>query len=71
MMSPDEPEPDRPNPPQMEPEREADRPGGKTALGQIRSTITREIVRLQAEYYGQGPTRATDLHRPRPRGRRP
>ena len=28
------------------------------SLGQMRSTISTEIVRLQAEYYGQGPTRA-------------
>ena len=27
-------------------------------LGDIRATISREIVRLQAEYYGKGPTRA-------------
>jgi len=28
------------------------------ALGEIRATISREIVRLQAEYYGKGPTKA-------------
>jgi uncharacterized protein YbcI len=38
-------------------ERTADPHEGQP-LGQARSTITREIVRLQAEYYGQGPTRA-------------
>ncbi len=27
-------------------------------LGGIRATISRDIVRLQAEYYGKGPTRA-------------
>jgi uncharacterized protein YbcI len=27
-------------------------------LGEIRARISREIVRLQAEYYGKGPTRA-------------
>src|SRR5688572_18026387 len=28
------------------------------SLGEIRATISREMVRLQAEYYGKGPTRA-------------
>jgi uncharacterized protein YbcI len=28
------------------------------ALGEMRAMISREIVRLQAEYYGKGPTRA-------------
>src|SRR5215213_10760440 len=28
------------------------------ALGEIRSAISTEIVRLQAEYYGKGPTKA-------------
>jgi uncharacterized protein YbcI len=28
------------------------------ALGEMRATISREIVRLQAEYYGKGPTKA-------------
>src|SRR5215217_5206310 len=28
------------------------------ALGEIRATISNEIVRLQAEYYGKGPTKA-------------
>jgi uncharacterized protein YbcI len=28
------------------------------SLGEIRSMISSEIVRLQAEYYGKGPTRA-------------
>jgi uncharacterized protein YbcI len=37
---------------------EAGRPSGQRSLGDIKTTITREIVRLQAEYYGQGPTRA-------------
>jgi uncharacterized protein YbcI len=43
---------------------ESDRPkdakhrSGERSLGEIKATITREIVRLQAEYYGQGPTRA-------------
>jgi uncharacterized protein YbcI len=32
--------------------------GEHKALGEIRATISREIVRLQAEYYGKGPTRA-------------
>jgi uncharacterized protein YbcI len=32
--------------------------GEQKALGQVRATISREIVRLQAEYYGKGPTRA-------------
>src|SRR3954447_21798943 len=28
------------------------------SLGEIRAAISREMVRLQAEYYGKGPTRA-------------
>ena len=32
--------------------------GEHKALGEIRATILREIVRLQAEYYGKGPTKA-------------
>ena len=32
--------------------------GEQKALGEIRATISREIVRLQAEYYGKGPTQA-------------
>ena len=32
--------------------------GEQNALGEIRATISREIVRLQAEYYGKGPTKA-------------
>ena len=32
--------------------------GEQKALGEIRSTISREMVRLQAEYYGKGPTKA-------------
>ena len=27
-------------------------------MGEVRATISREIVSLQAEYYGKGPTRA-------------
>src|SRR3954462_10259448 len=30
----------------------------RSSLGEMRATISREIVRLQAEYYGKGPTRA-------------
>src|ERR671912_1811021 len=30
----------------------------KSSLGEIRAAISKEIVRLQAEYYGKGPTRA-------------
>ncbi len=37
---------------------EEERQPGQTSLGEMRATITREIVRLQSEYYGQGPTRA-------------
>src|SRR4051812_36747212 len=32
--------------------------GDQKALGEIRAMISKEIVRLQAEYYGQGPTKA-------------
>ena len=32
--------------------------GDRGSLGEVRATISREIVRLQAEYYGKGPTRA-------------
>ena len=32
--------------------------GEQKALGEMRAAISREIVRLQAEYYGKGPTRA-------------
>jgi uncharacterized protein YbcI len=32
--------------------------GDQKALGETRAAISREIVRLQAEYYGKGPTRA-------------
>jgi uncharacterized protein YbcI len=32
--------------------------GEHKALGETRATISREIVRLQAEYYGKGPTKA-------------
>jgi uncharacterized protein YbcI len=28
------------------------------SVGEMRATISREMVRLQAEYYGKGPTRA-------------
>ena len=30
----------------------------RRSLGEMRATISNEIVRLQAEYYGKGPTRA-------------
>ena len=30
----------------------------QSSLGEMRATISNEIVRLQAEYYGKGPTRA-------------
>jgi uncharacterized protein YbcI len=30
----------------------------RQSLGEMRATISREMVRLQAEYYGKGPTRA-------------
>jgi uncharacterized protein YbcI len=32
--------------------------GDLSSLGEVRATISREIVRLQAEYYGKGPTKA-------------
>ena len=32
--------------------------GNQKPLGEIRAMISTEIVRLQAEYYGKGPTRA-------------
>src|SRR5688500_19833463 len=32
--------------------------GPQKSLGEMRATISREVVRLQAEYYGKGPTRA-------------
>jgi uncharacterized protein YbcI len=32
--------------------------GDQRTLGDVRATISREIVRLQAEYYGKGPTKA-------------
>jgi uncharacterized protein YbcI len=32
--------------------------GGQRSLGDMRATISTEIVRLQAEYYGKGPTKA-------------
>src|SRR3954449_11721431 len=32
--------------------------GDRSSLGETRATISNEIVRLQAEYYGKGPTRA-------------
>src|SRR4051794_31223771 len=31
---------------------------GQRPLGEVRATISNEIVRLQAEYYGKGPTKA-------------
>src|ERR671911_2384091 len=30
----------------------------QSSLGEVRAAISKEIVRLQAEYYGKGPTRA-------------
>jgi uncharacterized protein YbcI len=30
----------------------------RSSLGEMRATIANEIVRLQAEYYGKGPTKA-------------
>ena len=32
--------------------------GDRSSLGEMRATISNAIVRLQAEYYGKGPTRA-------------
>jgi uncharacterized protein YbcI len=32
--------------------------GEQNALGETRAKISKEIVRLQSEYYGKGPTRA-------------
>jgi uncharacterized protein YbcI len=32
--------------------------GDRRSLGETRATISNEIVRLEAEYYGKGPTRA-------------
>ena len=32
--------------------------GDRSSLGGVRAAISKEIVRLQAEYYGKGPTRA-------------
>src|SRR5436189_3694907 len=32
--------------------------GDRSSLGGMRATISNEIVRLQAEYYGKGPTKA-------------
>ena len=32
--------------------------GDRSSLGPMRATIAKEIVRLQAEHYGKGPTRA-------------
>jgi uncharacterized protein YbcI len=32
--------------------------GDRSSLGATRATISKEIVRLQAEYYGKGPTKA-------------
>src|SRR3954453_16068107 len=32
--------------------------GDRSSLGEMRATISNELVRLQAEYYGKGPTRA-------------
>ena len=30
--------------------------GPQKSFGEMRATISREMVRLQAEYYGKGPT---------------
>src|SRR3954468_18624123 len=32
--------------------------GDRSSLGEMRAAISKEIVRLQAEYYGKGPTKA-------------
>src|SRR3954469_2351728 len=32
--------------------------GGQRTLGEMRAMISSEVVRLQAEYYGKGPTKA-------------
>src|SRR3954462_5438523 len=32
--------------------------GDRRSVGEVRATISSEIVRLHAEYYGKGPTRA-------------
>jgi uncharacterized protein YbcI len=32
--------------------------GDRRSVGEMRATISSEIVRLQAEYYGKGPTKA-------------
>src|SRR3954469_14657842 len=32
--------------------------GDRRSVGEVRARISSEIVRLQAEYYGKGPTRA-------------
>jgi uncharacterized protein YbcI len=32
--------------------------GDRSSLGEVRATISEQIVRLQAEFYGKGPTRA-------------
>ena len=32
--------------------------GEQTSVGEMRATISKEMVRLQAEYYGKGPTKA-------------
>src|SRR4051812_40782731 len=32
--------------------------GPQKSLGEMRATISKEMVRLQAEYYGKGPTKA-------------
>ena len=34
------------------------REGDQNAVGETRARISRQIVRLQAEYYGKGPTKA-------------
>jgi uncharacterized protein YbcI len=37
--------------------------GDQKALGEMRAMISKEIVRLQAEYYGKGPTKAKTYSR--------
>ena len=32
--------------------------GPQKSVGEMRATVSREMVRLQAEYYGKGPTKA-------------
>jgi uncharacterized protein YbcI len=37
--------------------------GEQKALGETRAKISKEIVRLQSEYYGKGPTKAKTYSR--------